>query len=137
MSYTEKKAAPQMRILVVDANPLFLKAAGNFLAALPGCETALAASGEEALRLAALQSFDMVLVDYALRRAAGGVSLPHRLKLLTPPPSIVLMAPDEVSFYRTSCLRAGADACTAKASLGSELPGLVAGLVSHDGAPEH
>lgn len=135
MSYTEKEAAAQMRILVVDANPLFLKAAGNFLAALPGCETVLAASGEEALRLAASRPFDLVLVDYALRRA-GGASLAQRLKALAPPPSIILMAPDEASLYRASCLRAGADACTAKASLGSELPGLLAGLVLRDGAPE-
>ena len=51
-----------MRILVVDGNPPFFKAAGNFLAALPGCKIVLAESGEEAL------------VDYALRWA-GGVNL--------------------------------------------------------------
>ena len=122
-----------MRILVIDGNPLFLKAAGNFLAALPDCESVLAESGEEALRLAPGQHFDMALVDYDLRRA-GGVHLVRRLKLLTPPPLIVLLTPDDAQLYRAACLKAGADDCAAKDALGSELPALLAGLALRAGA---
>lgn len=116
-----------MRILVADGNPLFLKAAGNFLAALPDCECVLSQSGEEALRLAAAQHFDLVLLDYALRKT-GGMSLPLRLKRLAQPPLIVLLTPDDARFYRAACLRAGADGCAAKDELGRELPVLLAGL---------
>lgn len=122
-----------MRILIADENPQFLKAAGNFLAALPGCETVLAASGEEALRLAPAQHFDLVLVDYALRKA-GGINLIRQLRLLARPPLIVLLTPEDAQLYRAACLGQGADACAAKDALASEMPALLAGLAPPDGA---
>ncbi|MBI3140504.1 MAG: response regulator transcription factor [Rhodocyclales bacterium] len=122
-----------MRILVVDPNPLFLQAAANFLAALAGCETVLAGSGEEALRLAPTQQFDMVLLDYALGRA-DGVDLLRQLKLRAWPPLIVVLSPEDASAYRAACLEAGADACLAKASLGADLPALLMELAQQDGA---
>lgn len=116
-----------MKILVVDPSPLFLQAAHNFIASLPGCEAVLARSSDEALQQASAAHVDLVLLDYAERRA-GGANLVHRIKSLVPPPMVVLLTPGDAAAYRTNCLRAGADASAAKDSLGSELPALVAGL---------
>jgi DNA-binding NarL/FixJ family response regulator len=117
-----------MRILVADTNLLFLKAAGNFLASLPACEAVLAASAADALRLAPARHFDLVLLDYGLRHA-NGINVTRQLKLLLPPPLLVLLVAEDAASYRNACLKAGADGCASKADLGMELPPLLSGLI--------
>jgi DNA-binding NarL/FixJ family response regulator len=115
-----------MKILVIDPSPLFLRAARNFIDALPRCECVAAASLDEALGQAAAREADLVLVDYSLR-GAGAQSAAHRLKALAPAARVLLLTEDATA-YQNSCLATEADGCLARDSLGSELPQLVAGL---------
>ena len=114
-----------MKILVIDPNPIFLRAAYNFIDALPRCECAAAASLTEALDLAATREADVVLIDYSLRGEGAQHAAP-RLKALAPAARMLLMTEDAAS-YRSSCLAAEADSCVAKDSLGHYLAQLVAG----------
>lgn len=114
-----------MRILVIDPSPLFLKAARNFINALPACECATAASPQEAFEREAVQGAELVLVDYSLRHR-GGENMVRRIKALAPAARVVLLA-DDAPAYRNSCLAAGADGCAAKDALDKELPRLLAG----------
>ncbi|MEW5887644.1 MAG: response regulator [Pseudomonadota bacterium] len=117
-----------MRILVVEQNALLRQATDNFLDVLPGCETVAAASAEEALGLLPLFHPHLVLVDYGLCCPPAGSNLCRVLKTTTSPPLIVVMMPEDGADYRRACFQAGADACTAKASLGQELPLLLSRL---------
>lgn len=123
-----------MRILVVEHNPLLRQAADNFLDALSGCETVLAASAEEALRLAPLLHPDLVLLDYALCRSKDAC-LVRRLKGLDPPPLVVVLLPEDSAGYRNACLLAGADLCTEASRLGQALPPLLEKLTPRTTAP--
>lgn len=49
-----------MKILVIDPSPLFLRAARNFICALPRCECATVASPDETLGLASACEVDIV-----------------------------------------------------------------------------
>lgn len=119
-----------MKILVIDPSPLFLRAARNFIEALPCCECVAAASLDEALGKVVTRDADMALIDYSLR-GAGAQGAAHRLKTLAPTARVLLLTEDAAA-YRNSCLAAEAHGCLAKDSLGSDLPPLVAGF-----APEY
>lgn len=120
-----------MKILVIDPNPLFLRAARNFIDALPRCECFAVASLDEALGLAAAREADMVLIDYSLRGERAACAAP-RLKALAPAARVLLLTGDAAA-YRDSCLAAEADGCLARDSLGSDLPQLVAGFIPEPG----
>jgi len=120
-----------MKILVIDPNPLFLRAARNFIGALPRCECFAAASLDAALGLAAAREADLVLIDYSLRGDGAACAAP-RLKTLAPAARVLLLTGDAAA-YRGSCLAAEADGCLARDSLGSELPHLVAGFIPEPG----
>ncbi|MDK9702226.1 MAG: hypothetical protein OEL20_03740 [Sulfuritalea sp.] len=115
-----------MKILVIDPSQIFLRAACNFIDALPRCECVAAASPDEALGLPAVSEVDLVLIAYSLRRA-GTESSAHRFKALAPAARVLLLT-ENAADYRNSCLAAEADGCLAIDSLGSELPQLVASL---------
>jgi DNA-binding NarL/FixJ family response regulator len=120
-----------MKILVIDSNPLFLRATRNFIDALPRCECFVAASLDEALALAVAREANVVLIDYSLRgdRVAPAA---QRLKALAPAARVLLLTED-VAAYRDSCLAAEADGCLARDSLGSDLPQLFAGFIPEPG----
>jgi DNA-binding NarL/FixJ family response regulator len=120
-----------MNILVIDPSPLFLRAARNFIDALPRCKCFAAASLDEALGLPAVRGADLVLIDYSLR-GAGAVPAAHRLKMLAPAARVLLLTEDAAA-YRDHCLAAEADGCLARDSFGSELPRLVAGVMPEFG----
>ena len=113
-----------MKILVIDPSPLFLRAARNFIGALPRCECVAAASLDEALGLAAAREADVVLIDYSLRGDAAEHAA-QRLKALAPAARVLLLTEDAAT-YRNSCLAAEADGCFAKDTLGNDLAQLVA-----------
>jgi DNA-binding NarL/FixJ family response regulator len=120
-----------MKILVIDPNPLFRQASRNFIAALPECECRVAASLQDALRHDETRRADMILIDYALGRRCAGDGV-RALRTLAPAARIVLLAEDAAA-YRDSSLAAGADDCTGKDALGSDLPRLLAGLARRGG----
>lgn len=120
-----------MKILVIDPSQIFLRAACNFIDALPRCECVAAASPDEALGLPAVSEVDLVLIAYSLRRA-GTESSAHRFKALAPAARVLLLT-ENAADYRNSCLAAEADGCFAKDTLGSDLARLVAGHAANLG----
>lgn len=117
-------AAP-MKILIIDPNPLFRRAARNFVSALPGCEAIAVASPHEALESAAMREAGLALIDYSLR---GAVRRLRSAAALAPVAQVLLLTEDAAD-YRGSCLAAGADGCLVRDDLGHALPQLVAGLL--------
>jgi len=67
------------RILVVDDDREFLEASAGILEAA-GYEVVKAYSGEEARKIAAEQSFDLVILDVVMEYADAGFVLCHELK---------------------------------------------------------
>ncbi len=117
-----------MKILVIDPNPLFRQASRNFIAALPECECLVAASLQDALHQESTCQTEMILIDYALGHGDMEGAL-RALRARVPAARVVLLAEDAAA-YRDSCLAAGADDCADKNALGSELPLLLAGLAA-------
>ena len=115
-----------MKILVIDPSQIFLRAACNFINALPRCECIAAASLGEALEQPAVQEANLALIDYSLRNA-DAKSAAHRVNALAPT-ALVLLLTEDAADYSNSSRAAEADGCLAKDTLGIELPQLVAGL---------
>jgi len=79
-----------MRVLVVDDEPLARERLRLLLGELPGVECAgEAASGEEALRLAAELDPDVVLLDIRMP-GMGGLEAARRLAALDEPPAVIM-----------------------------------------------
>ena len=103
-----------VRVLVVDDNPEFLRAASVFLALLPDVEVVgLATKTEEAILQAFVQSPDAVLIDLGLLGTRR--SFTTRLKSIIRPPNIIVMSFAEGPEYELATIRAGADAYITKA----------------------
>lgn len=82
-------------VLAVDDHPAFRAAVRVVIDATPGFELiGEAASGEEALTLAARCDPDLVLVDIHLP-GLDGVELARRLRATAAPPVVVLMSSDD------------------------------------------
>ena len=94
------------RILVVDDEPAIRRALAANLRAR-GYEADLAASGEEALSLAAARHPDLVLLDLGLP-GMGGIDVIHGLRGWTTVPIVILSA-RETERDKVAALDAGAD----------------------------
>ncbi len=97
---------PQLRILVVDDEPQIRKALGINLRAR-GYEVELAATGEEALRLAAERRVDLALVDLGLP-GIDGIEVVRGIRGWSEMPMIVLSV-RESEQDKVEALDAGAD----------------------------
>jgi DNA-binding NarL/FixJ family response regulator len=111
---TETPAVCCRRVLLADANPTFLAAAARCLTsdgklALVG----QAATGAEALRLAADLQPDLVLIDIGLRDM-NGLEVAHAIKLWPNPPRMIVLAFGEGSAYAEAARNAGADGFVTK-----------------------
>jgi DNA-binding NarL/FixJ family response regulator len=83
-----------IRVLVVDDNAAFLKAALDVVATAPDFElVGLARSGEEAIERAAESSPDLVLIDLRMP-GIDGCEAAARILELRPETSVVLMTAD-------------------------------------------
>jgi len=79
-------------VLVVDDQPVFLRAAGELIAASPGfVQVGQAGSGHEALELAAALSPDLVLLDVRMP-GMDGVETARRLQRADPDAVVVLVS---------------------------------------------
>jgi DNA-binding NarL/FixJ family response regulator len=88
-------AAPLVRVLTVDDQPLFRDAARALILAMPGFEVLReAASGEIALELCTHVDPDMVLLDINLP-GIDGLEVCRRLAERENPPVIVLISADD------------------------------------------
>jgi len=95
-------------VLTVDDQRIFLRTARSLIEATPGFEqVGEAASGEEALELAAHLRPDLVLVDVRMP-GMDGVETARRLTEVDPATTVVLISLDEVPQLSTAVDRAGA-----------------------------
>jgi len=95
-------------VLTVDDQRIFLRTARSLIEATPGFEqVGEAASGEEALELAAHLRPDLVLVDVRMP-GMDGVETARRLTEADPATTVVLISLDEVPQLSTAVDRAGA-----------------------------
>ncbi len=78
------------RILIVDDEETVARTLQNILKKLPYCETAVATSGEQALRLFEAQPFDLLITDYKMP-GMDGMSLAARIRQLYPRTAVIMI----------------------------------------------
>ena len=118
-----------LKILLVDDSPLFLKAAREFLAPLPGIAAVECAStGAEALQRVGPFDPGLVLTDIMMPDMSG-FEVIRRLLGRDAPPRVVAMTLHEGPEYRAAVLRAGAETLIPKRRFASESVSLVNAIV--------
>ena len=116
------------RVLLVDDNQDFLKAAKRFLRTVPGLElVGQATSGEQALELTAALHPDLVLMDFAMP-GMNGPAATLRIKQQPNAPKVIILTLHSRPEFRALANEAGADGFLQKEDLVVELPRLLASL---------
>jgi two-component system invasion response regulator UvrY len=107
----------RVTVLAVDDQAIFRRVARNLIAATPGFEhVGEAASGREALALAAELQPDLVLLDVRMPEM-DGVETARRLAEVAPNAVVVLISIDEVPELPSDATLVGAAACVRKRDL--------------------
>jgi two-component system, NarL family, invasion response regulator UvrY len=108
---------PSVTVLAVDDQAVFRRAARSLIAATPGFEqVGEAASGAEALELAAQLHPDLVLVDVRMP-GMDGIETARRLAQADPRPVVVLISVEAVPELPASVSEVGAAAHVRKQDL--------------------
>ena len=116
------------RVLLVDDNQDFLKAAKRFLRAVPGLElVGEATSGEQAIELSAALQPDLVLMDFAMP-GMNGLAATLQIKQQPNAPKVIIVTLHTHAALRALANEAGADGFLQKEDLVLELPRLLAPL---------
>lgn len=116
------------RVLLVDDNQDFLKAAKRFLRAVPGLElVGEATSGEQAVELSAALQPDLVLMDFAMP-GMNGLTATLRIKQQPNAPKVIMVTLHTHAALRALANDAGADGFLQKEDLVVEMPRLLASL---------
>jgi DNA-binding NarL/FixJ family response regulator len=111
------EAQTPVRVLVVDDQPIFLRTASSLIDATPGFEqVGEAASGRQAIELAADSRPDLVLVDVRMP-GMDGVETARRLGTAHPQAMVVLISLEEVPELASAVESAGAAAYMRKQDL--------------------
>jgi len=122
------KTTKSKRVLLVDDNQDFLKAAKRFLRGVPGLElVGQATSGEQALELSAALHPDLVLMDFAMP-GMNGLAATLRIKQQPNAPKVIMVTLHTHAALRALANDAGADGLLQKEDLVVELPRLLASL---------
>ena len=100
-------AAPGARILLVEDNPINALLARALLSR-EGCEVEHAVGGQEALAAAAVESFDLILMDMRMP-GLNGVETAQRLRAAGVATPIVALTANAFEDDRHACLAAGMD----------------------------
>lgn len=109
-----------IRVLVVDDHESFRRTAAAVVDAADGFLVAgCAASGEEAVDVAAALRPDLVLMDVNLP-GIDGLDATRRLRALSPPPAVILLSTYEEEDFDERARDCGAIAYVAKSSFGME-----------------
>jgi CheY-like chemotaxis protein len=116
-----------MRILVVDDNAEFLKAARFLLRQLGHEPVGLARDGDEGLALAVGLRPDVVLVEVEPPGMAG-LETVARMKSLDAGPPVVVITRGHDAAVQRRCLEAGCDGFVPKGDLAADLPRVLARL---------
>lgn len=123
------------RVLLVDDNQDFLKAAKRFLRTVTGLKlVGEATSAEQALELSAALLPDLVLMDFALP-GMNGLAATLRIKQQPNAPKVIMVTLHTHSALRALTSEAGADGFLQKEDLVVELPRLLAALFPADTSP--
>ena len=110
---------PNVTVLAVDDQPIFRRVARSLIEATPGFEqVGEAASGPEALELAADLRPDLVLVDVRMP-GMDGIETARRLGEVDPDAVVVLISLEEVPDLPASAAAVGAAAYLRKQDLSS------------------
>lgn len=105
----------------MDDHPAVSQRIGELLAsAFPHVEMVAASSGEQALALAEVQTFDLVLLDLRLP-GCGGIEVLKELRLSKPGLPVIIVSSLPESPYATLARRAGAHGFVTKSALVQEL----------------
>jgi len=105
---------PNVTVLAVDDQAIFRRVARSLIAATPGFEqVGEAASGPEAIELAARLQPDLALVDVRMP-GMDGIETARRLARLDPKVVVVLISVEDIP---ASASTAGATACMRKQDL--------------------
>lgn len=116
------------RVLLVDDNQDFLKAAKRFLRAVPGLElVGEATSGEQAVELSTALQPDLVLMDFAMP-GMNGLTATLQIKQQPNAPKVIMVTLHTHAALRALAKEAGADGLLQKEDLVVELPRLLASL---------
>ncbi|MDO8836959.1 MAG: response regulator [Vicinamibacterales bacterium] len=121
-----------MRILVVDDNAEFLRAARFLLKQLGHEPVGLARSGDEGLALAAGLNPDVVLMDLGLPDV-DGVETARRMKIQSGSVPVIAIAGRNDMAFRHRSAEAGCDAFIPKADLADDLPRVLVRLAAKVG----
>ena len=117
-----------IRILLVDDNTAFLKAAAKFLNSLAGVKVVdRATSAAEGLARAAALRPDLVLMDVVMP-GMNGLKAVGLLKQAVDAPKPVVLPWHDTEAYRAAAKAAGADGFIAKDQFVVELPRLLESL---------
>jgi DNA-binding NarL/FixJ family response regulator len=113
----DRVTMPTVRVLAVDDHAVFRRAARSLIAATPGFEqVGEAASGSEALELAAGLHPDLILVDVRMP-GMDGIETARRLSRADPNAIVVLISLEEVPELPAAARAAGAAAYLRKQDL--------------------
>jgi two-component system response regulator NreC len=108
-------------VLLVDNNPIFLRAASRFLEThAEVVVVGTAAGGEEALARAQELRPQVVLIDLAMPDLPGLQAIP-RLRAMLPDMGIIALTMLDTDVYRRAALAAGADGFVPKAAMHTDL----------------
>lgn len=114
-------SSPVTTVLVVDDHPLFLEGLRGILSLEPGLQVVgEAASGEEAIELAAARSPDVVVMDLHLPDLSG-VEATRRIMLGKPEARVLVLTMVEDDESVVAALRAGACGYVLKESRRAEI----------------
>ena len=117
-----------IRVLLVDDNTAFLRAATHFLSSLAGVEVvAHATCAAEALARAAAIRPDLILMDVVMP-GMNGLKAVSLVKQGADAPKTVILTLHNTEPYRSGAKSAGADGFIAKDELVVELPRLLESL---------
>lgn len=109
----------EVRVLVVDDQEPFRRAAGAMIVATDGFVLAgVAADGEESLRAVVRDAVDLVLMDVNLP-GMDGLEATRRIRALAEPPVVILVSTYELTELGPEVLSCGAQAYVPKAEFDS------------------
>lgn len=116
-------------VMIVDDHAHFRSAMRHWIARLDArYESIEAASGEEAVALAARRKVDIVLMDMELP-GIDGVKATRRIKANAPRTRVVMLTSHDASAFRDAAQEAGASAYVLKNRVPQDLESLLAAML--------
>ncbi len=111
----------RLRVMLVDDNPVFLRALVNFLERQTDVQiVGIAGDGAEAVALAQGVAPQLILLDYSLPDM-NGLEVLAQLREHTPGIIVIILTMLDVNGYRRVALDAGANDFVAKANVSVDL----------------